>query len=616
MRILTWNINGVRTLPQYYPWNTFSSFNDILDALEADILCFQEMKTSRSGLTRITAVPPSYNAFFSFPIQKSGYSGVATHVRTTAAVPVKAEEGLCGIIQPKPPFSAEERISRLEAYPQRVIADGHEDDSDEEGELDYKDLDSEGRTLVLDFGLFVLINVYCPNDGNGTEERDKYKADFHKVLEARVRGLVELEGREVIVVGDLNACAAVIDHCEGRLMVAKGLAEGLQDEEGFWGKNVRRWLRAWMVAEDGTGGPMVDITRQLWPDRKAMFTCWNTKISARESNYGTRIDYILITRGLLPWVKAADIQPEVKGSDHCPVYLDLHDEIVDSSGAVIKLQDALGFKQGNPSEPPRISSKFWNEYSGKQRLLQQFFGKNVTPPSTGCTPSKPIALERSDNAPVPTSTTHASSGDVDIATPSSSRDLSRDTSMTDDDASTRPSPKPMLTQRLSGPSQSMDYASEGPSSSSPALKRKLTADTLTRSSLLKKQKQKKEQEKTPGQAKLSSFFTKPKNSNPSTATTSSSSKQKLTFREPDTVDSETIEIDLEADHRLAMLLSSQETDTLKPCGNETAEAKQAWSSLLAPMQAPKCLVHGEPTKELTVMKPGPNKGKKFFICAR
>lgn len=231
------------------------------------------MKSSRANLPKPVAIPPSYDAFFSFPIRKSGYSGVATYTRTSI-VPCKAEEGLSAILQPKPPLTVEERVSGMEAYPQRVISD--EDagkDAEEVAQLDYRDLDSEGRAVVIDLGLFVLINVYCPNDGNGTEERDKYKADFHRVLEARVKGLVERERREVIVVGDLNACAAVMDHCEGQLMVARGQAEGMEGEDGFWGKNVRRWLRDWMVNDEGTGGCMIDIVRQLWPDRKEMYTC-------------------------------------------------------------------------------------------------------------------------------------------------------------------------------------------------------------------------------------------------------------------------------------------------------------------------------------------------------
>ena len=226
------------------------------------------MKSSRSALPKQVAVPPSYDSFFSFPIRKSGYSGVATYTRHSAVIPLKAEEGLSGVLQPKPPLTAAERISELDNYPPNA------ENAYIEGDLDYADLDSDGRTVVLDLGLFVLINVYCPNDGNGTEERDKYKMDFHRLLETRVVGLIK-EGREVMVVGDLNACAAIIDHCEGHLMVAKGLTEGLQGEEGFWGKDSRRWMRGFLVpeGEGRPGGFMIDIVRKLWPERKGMYTC-------------------------------------------------------------------------------------------------------------------------------------------------------------------------------------------------------------------------------------------------------------------------------------------------------------------------------------------------------
>ncbi|GLB43197.1 putative dna-(apurinic or apyrimidinic site) lyase [Lyophyllum shimeji] len=618
MRILTWNINGVRTLPQYHPWTEMPTFNDILDALEADILCFQEMKSSRQGLTKLNAVPQSYHGFFSFPVRKTGYSGVATYVRTTTAVPIKAEEGLSAIIQPKPPLTSEERVSGPDAYPQSVIAADHAIDE----ELDYKDLDSEGRAVVLDFGLFVLINVYCPSDGSGLEERDRYKADFHRVLEARVKGLVEREGREVIVVGDLNVCAAVIDHCEGHLMVARGLAEGLQGEEGFWGKQSRRGLRAWLVAEDGTGGPMIDITRRLWPDRKGMYTCWNTKISARVSNYGTRIDYILITRGLLPWVKSSDIQPHVKGSDHCPVYLDLHDEIIDASGRVVKLKDVMGFTQDPPREPPRIASRFWPEFFGKQSLLRQFFSKPATPSPMGSLPSNSEPPEPPDSGSTtleaPLSHIVADHGPK-AGSLSPSECPSQALSDTDHDIPTLPSPKPLSTHPASQPSE-LKVSAEA--SLSLTTKRKLTAETLTRGSSSKKQKQKKDMEKRPGQATLSSFFAKPKvfphaASPPDVSSSKGKGKSESRSEALDGSDSADADVvDLDADHRLAMLLASQ-ADAQPPIsrrsGNGSAEA---WSTLLAPVQPPRCSVHGEPAKEFTVNKPGPNKGKRFFICSR
>ncbi|KAG6826317.1 hypothetical protein H0H92_000334 [Tricholoma furcatifolium] len=608
------------------------AFTDILDALEADILCFQEVKSSRSSLTKRCAVPPSYHAFFSFPVNKTGYSGVSTYVRTTSAIPLKAEEGLCGVLQPKPPLKDEERVSDLESYPQRILEDEGDD-------IDYKDLDSEGRTLTFDFGLFVLINVYCPNDGNGTDERNKYKADFHTVLEARVRGLVEREGREVIVVGDLNACAAVIDHCEGPIMVAKGLAEGLQGEDGFWGKDCRRWMRDWMVSEDcGGGGPMIDITRRLWPDRKGMYTCafsiltpykmkfsdrvpgWNTKISARDSNYGTRIDYIMITRGLLPWIKAADIQPHIRGSDHCPVYVDLHDEIVDSTGATITLKDAMGFKNEEQREPPRIASKFWDEYSGKQRLLQQFFGKSAgaaTAPTASVsklnTPETPLTLVGQPDS------TLSTLPDATDTPPSSLSQCSAATSCT----ATPLPPSASYTTRSSSPT-----ASPSLESSTTAVKRKLTADTLVRGSSKKKLKAAPEKKKkalndkktTSGQATLASFFAKPQKGAslglPSKGVQDMGETSKSNISQSSEEDQHgAIEDVVDADYQLALLLSS-DAEPASPKRPTDDSTKQAWSTLMAPIEPPKCAVHGEPAKEMTVTKAGPNKGKKFFICSR
>lgn len=224
------------------------------------------MKSSRQGLAKTVSLPPSFDSFFSFPLKKSGYSGVATYVRKDTSLTLKAEEGLTGLIQPRPPLQDSERISKLSLYPPQLV-----DPMDEE--VDYQDLDSEGRAILVDLGLFVLVNVYCPNDGTGTEERERFKMQYHRLLEKRVRDLIS-EGREVILVGDLNACASVEDHCEGRLMVEKGLAEGLQGEEGFWGKESRRWMRSLILNDaDGNSGCMIDIVRKFWPERKGLYTC-------------------------------------------------------------------------------------------------------------------------------------------------------------------------------------------------------------------------------------------------------------------------------------------------------------------------------------------------------
>lgn len=215
-----------------------------------------EMKSSRSSLDKDTAIPSPYNSFFSFPVNKGGYSGVAVYADSRTAVPLKAEEGLSGKLQPKPALSPEERIST--SYPQ---AHQMELMADEEGNTpsDLVALDTEGRALVLDFGLFVLINLYCPNETSDT--RLPFKMNYHFMLQERVRKLRE-EGREVIVLGDINVCAAPIDHCDGHL---SSIASS------FFDHPARVWFRRWLSPD--FDGCMIDVLRRFWPDRTSMYTC-------------------------------------------------------------------------------------------------------------------------------------------------------------------------------------------------------------------------------------------------------------------------------------------------------------------------------------------------------
>jgi AP endonuclease-2 len=216
---------------------------------------FPEMKISRSAMDYGTAVPGPFDGFFSFPISKGGYSGVGVYTDSRTAVPLKAEEGISGKLQPKPPLSPEERIGPT--YPL-----AHELDlmTDEDGKTptDLAVLDAEGRGLILDFGLFVLFNLYCPNESS--DARHPYKMNFHYLLHERVKRLVEQQ-REVIVLGDINICSTPLDHAEGHL-------ERVQ--AGFYDHSARKWLQEWLDPETGV---MTDVIRSFWPDRKGMYTC-------------------------------------------------------------------------------------------------------------------------------------------------------------------------------------------------------------------------------------------------------------------------------------------------------------------------------------------------------
>ncbi|EKM50195.1 uncharacterized protein PHACADRAFT_153651 [Phanerochaete carnosa HHB-10118-sp] len=474
----------------------------ILDEVGADIICFQgsdlEMKTTRAALPRDVAIPDNYTSFFSFPVSKGGYSGVAVYTKSSEVVPLKAEEGLSGRLQPKPPLSAEERISQT--YPSvNDVAAYPDEDGDVPGTFDA--LDSEGRALVLDFGLFVLVNVYCPNETS--DARLPFKMNYHLLVAERVRRFID-EGREVIVMGDMNICATPQDHCDGHLTSVR---------EVFWDHPARAWFRHWLDPD----GPMVDAVRTFWPARKGMFTCWNLRTQARETNYGTRVDYILVTKGLLKWVKHGDIQPSVKGSDHCPIYIDLHNEITLDCGETVKLRDAM--KQCHePKAVPRVAAKSWEEFSGKQTRLSTFFGKKngvKSPADKPAEPSRPIRPPRTIAPGV-----NAEAG------PST---LTRKTS------SPRPAETPAKKRSL-------------PQANSPTVTKKLKKD--------------------PGQQKLGSFFSKP-------AATKDGS-----------------------------------------VGKRQAESRAAWADVFAPVKPPSCTVHDEPARRYTVNKPGPNKGRLFYLCSR
>ncbi|KAG8754762.1 Class II abasic (AP) endonuclease [Serendipita sp. 396] len=728
MRILTWNINGIGTLPKYHPWNTLKNCEAILDEIAADIVCFQELKTSRRALDAPTAVPGKYDGYFSFPAAKGGYSGVAVYTNSNTLTAHKAEEGLSGLIQPKPPLSADERISST--YPTAETMDLMADDA---GEVlnSLSDLDKEGRALVLDFGLFVLVNVYCVADS--ADVRYHFKMNYYYMLQERVRILLS-EGREVIVLGDLNSCPAPIDHCEGNL---------LKYRDTFLDSPHRTWLKDW-ISETG---PLVDIVRERWPERDGMYTCWNTKISARESNYGCRIDFILITPGLRRWVKHGDIQASVKGSDHCPVYIDLHDSITDETGREITLASLLcrpsanHNHQGSNSVPgsemretPRICARQWDEFSTKQTLLSAFFTKR------GPSSSSLISAMMSNEEPESSVLSQGSSlGNIKVQTPvtpvsavpssstkkgvtpaeeakgtpngtsSSQRYTNGEEGKEMEDGShfnVQPPPLPettgvntsameSVTSRerdqdetgqagtiavkpvghggsLGGLRSDQEQQQKAPppplkeQQQQQSTKKRKAGSGLDDSGQFKKQRKEKGPARSVGQATLASFFQKP-------GRTQDGEKSQRSGRESvrrgkraeatvmvmvvddeeaegegdaregtggggvggsDGDEDERFRRDLElaialsqAQMRSSPDLSSPSTSVLESqdlssssqlsCTTSArTESKEGWSALLQPLQAPKCIVHGEPTKLFTVNKPGPNKGKTFYVCSR
>ena len=136
-----------------------------------------------------------------------------------------------------------------------------------------RELDSEGRAIILDFGLFVLIGTYCP--AVCEIELQKYRMQWLDVLEQRVRNLISL-GRNIILLGDIKIARDINDISDTK--------EALRKTSGnFKGTPARQWLDK--ILYPYPNAIFYDLCREQFPNKKGMFTCWETRLNARQSNF-------------------------------------------------------------------------------------------------------------------------------------------------------------------------------------------------------------------------------------------------------------------------------------------------------------------------------------------
>ncbi len=165
-----------------------------------------------------------------------------------------------------------------------------------------KGFDTEGRALILDYKDFILMNVYFPNGRMGPD-RLEYKMEFYDAFLEFADGV---KNRSIVICGDLNTAHKAIDLARPE---ANEMFSGFLPEE-----------RAWMDKFVDHG--YVDTFRHFNAE-SGHYSYWDFKTRARERNVGWRIDYFFVTGKILPRVKSAFIMPEVMGSDHCPVGIEL-----------------------------------------------------------------------------------------------------------------------------------------------------------------------------------------------------------------------------------------------------------------------------------------------------
>lgn len=226
------------------------------------------------------------------------------YTRNTVCAPIRAEEGITGILTP--PNSATSfrdlpEAEQIGGYPtaeQLPLS-----------KVDATTLDSEGRCVVLEFPAFVLVGTYCP--ANRDDTRDAFRLGFLTMVDARIRNLVAM-GKRVVWTGDLNISGEELDTATAEESMRK---HGLSGEE-YVSTPARRMfnqllLDGKVIGERDEGrekAVLWDVTRGFHKGRKGMFTCWETKVNARPGNYGSRIDYVLSSICMKDWFSDSNIQ--------------------------------------------------------------------------------------------------------------------------------------------------------------------------------------------------------------------------------------------------------------------------------------------------------------------
>lgn len=163
---------------------------------------------------------------------------------------------------------------------------------------------AEGRTITLEYEGFYLVCVYTPNAQDGLKRLD-YRMSWEDAFREYLCSLDKL--KPIIVCGDMNVAHEEIDLKNAKANVGN---PGFSDEE-----------RAKFTELLSAG--FTDSFRYLYPDRRDAYSWWSYRAAARERNVGWRIDYFVVSDRLRENIKDAYILPEITGSDHCPVGLDM-----------------------------------------------------------------------------------------------------------------------------------------------------------------------------------------------------------------------------------------------------------------------------------------------------
>jgi exodeoxyribonuclease III len=274
MRIIAWNVNGVRAVAKKNIAGepVLSGEENAIRALvtkyKPDVLFLQEIKTSSAE--DLTCYGDLFQSVSVFSAEKKGYSGVAMLCKEQ---PIAVHPG----------FYHPEMIDAREASYNR-----------------------EGRLITAELPTAVVVGVYVPNSKAGLvrlEERGKWEEHIKEHLRLTT---MRCGGKPVVLCGDLNVAHTEVDISNPKSNRAN--AGFTPQERGWFG--------------DLLASGFIDSWRVLNP-AAIKYSWWSPITKARARNAGWRIDYCLLSAAYQDRLMAAEILNDVFGSDHCPVLIDL-----------------------------------------------------------------------------------------------------------------------------------------------------------------------------------------------------------------------------------------------------------------------------------------------------
>jgi exodeoxyribonuclease-3 len=168
-----------------------------------------------------------------------------------------------------------------------------------------RSFDSEGRVMTLKFPQFYLVNAYFPNSQRD-HARLGYKLEFCAAINEYSRSLSKKSG--IILCGDFNIAHKEIDLANPKTNINNA---GFLPEE-------RAWLDSFLKRD------FIDTFRE-YQKSGGYYSWWSYRPGVREKNIGWRLDYHIVSQNLEAKVKSSEIEMEVKGSDHCPVTIEISD---------------------------------------------------------------------------------------------------------------------------------------------------------------------------------------------------------------------------------------------------------------------------------------------------